>query len=258
MSSASGTRQSAEAFTIGTNAGEPDAGLYFNGQFPGICARRGTLGDIAELIAQTARENPGLPALTGNLARAHVQGGNMEDARRLLDDFARSGFDPPLDFLWLIGMAGWAEVAIACRDPQYAGPIFDRLAPWADQLTYIDLVTEGPVSLYLGGLAAVLGRYDEAEAYFTKSADFCGRTAAKCFAAQTDLWWGSMLAERGAPGIAGSPPGTGPPVPRLAQFTHAANRRDHRSKQRDRSGYRGQAGRGRVPRGARRPPDRPR
>ena len=192
----------AEAFTIGSNAGEPDVELYFNGEVLGICARRGTLGDIAELIAQTARENPGLPAMVGNLARAHVQAGKIDDARRLLDEFARSGFDPPLDFLWLVGMVGWAEVAIVCRDPQYAGPIFDRLAPWADQLAYIDLGTEGPVSLYLGGLCAVLGRYDEAEAYFTRSADFCERAAARCFAAQTDLWWGTMLAERDAPGDA--------------------------------------------------------
>jgi hypothetical protein len=192
----------AEAFKIGTDAGEPDAGLYFNAAFLGICARRGTLGDIAELIAQTARENPGLPALTGNLARACVQEGNIDDARRLLGEFARSGFDPPLDFVWLIGMVGWAEVAIACRDPEYAGPIYDRLAPWADQLANIDLATEGPVSLYLGGLAAVLGRYGEAEAYFAKSAGFCERAAARCFAAQTDLWWGTMLAEHDAPGDA--------------------------------------------------------
>jgi hypothetical protein len=81
-------RLAAEAFDIGTNAGEPDAGLYFNGQVLGLCARRGTLGDIAELIAQTARENPGLPALVGNLARAYVQVGNIDDARRLLDEFA--------------------------------------------------------------------------------------------------------------------------------------------------------------------------
>jgi tetratricopeptide (TPR) repeat protein len=195
-------RLAAEAFDIGTNAGEPDAGIYFNGQVLGICARRGTLPDIAELIAETARDNPGLPALIGNLARAYVQGGNMDGARRLLDEFAQSGFDPPLDFLWLIGMVGWAEVAIACRDPEYAGPIFDRLAPWADQLSYMDLATEGPVSLYLGGLSAVLGRYGEAEAYFAKSADFCQRAGSKCFAAQTDLWWGMMLAERHASGDA--------------------------------------------------------
>jgi class 3 adenylate cyclase/tetratricopeptide (TPR) repeat protein len=190
----------AKAFDIGTSAGEPDVGVYFSAQVLGISARRGTLGNIASLIAQTASENPGIPALLGNLARAYVQGDKIDDARSLLEDFARSGFNPPLDFLWLVGMVGWAEVAIACRDPEYAEPIFDRLAPWADQLPYIDLSTEGPVSLYLGGLSAVLGRYIEADAYFARSANFCERADANCFAAQTDLWWGRMLVERNSPG----------------------------------------------------------
>jgi hypothetical protein len=192
----------AKAFNIGTSAGEPDVSMYFNAHLLGISARRGTLGDIAPLIAETVRENPGIPALLGTLARAYVQGAKMREARSLLEDFARSGFDHPLDLLWLVGMVGWAEVAIACQDPQYAQPIFDLLAPWAGQLSFIDLSTDGPVSLYLGGLSAVLGRYLEADAYFAQSAEFCERVGAASFAAQTDLWWGRMLAARDAPGDA--------------------------------------------------------
>ena len=52
----------------------------------------------------------------------------------------------------------------------------------------------------LGGLATVLGRYDEADAYFAQSAAFSDRVGAKFFAARTDLLWGRMLAERRAPG----------------------------------------------------------
>lgn len=190
----------AKAFNIGTSAGEPDVGMYFNAQVVGISARRGTLGDIASLIAQTVSENPGIPALLGTLARAYVQSGEISAARRLLEDFGKSGFAPPLDLLWLVAMVGWAEVAIACRDPQYAEPIFDLLAPWAEQLSFIDLSTDGPVSLYLGGLSTVLGRYLAAESYFAQSADFCERAGAASFAAQTDLWRGIMLAERNSPG----------------------------------------------------------
>jgi pentatricopeptide repeat protein len=189
-----------EAFTIGTNAGEPDVDIYFNAQVLGISARRGSLGDIAPLVTQAVSENPGIPALVGTLARAYVQGGKMDDARYLLEEFARSGFDLPQDLLWLVGMVGWAEIAVACQDVDHAGPIFDRLAPWADQLSFIDLSTDGPVSLYLGGLSAILERYDVADAYFAQSAGFCERFGISSFAAQTDLWWGKMLAERDAPG----------------------------------------------------------
>ena len=59
---------------------------------------------------------------------------------------------------------------------------------------------EGPVSLFLGGLASVLRRYDEADAYFTQSAQSSDRADAKYFAARTNLWWGIMLADRRDPG----------------------------------------------------------
>ena len=59
-----------------------------------------------------------------------------------------------------------------------------------------------PVSHYLGGLAGVLGRYDEADAYFSHSAAVSKRLGAKFFAARTDLWWGNVLARRNRPGDA--------------------------------------------------------
>jgi hypothetical protein len=62
------------------------------------------------------------------------------------------------------------------------------------------MTVEGPVSHYLGGLSGVLGRYDEAERFFTDAAAWCDRAGAACFAARTDLWRGRTLAERDAPG----------------------------------------------------------
>jgi hypothetical protein len=55
---------------------------------------------------------------------------------------------------------------------------------------------EGPVSHTLGGLATLLGRYDEADGYFAHSAASSERANAKFFAARTYLLWGKMLAER--------------------------------------------------------------
>jgi hypothetical protein len=57
-----------------------------------------------------------------------------------------------------------------------------------------------PVSYYLGELVALLGRYDQADTYFARAAQFNDRACAKFFAANTDLAWGNMLAERDAPG----------------------------------------------------------
>ena len=84
----------------------------------------------------------------------------------------------------LTGMVGYAEVCDRRRDPKYAGSMFDRLAPWPDQSSNIDLGTEGPISHYLGGrCATVLGRYEEAEAYFAQAAVLNDRVGAKFWAA---------------------------------------------------------------------------
>jgi hypothetical protein len=118
-----------------------------------------------------------------------------------LEEFAAADFDLPGDQAWITGMFCYAEAAIHCGDPKYAEPIFDQLAPWAEQSVASGSVTaSGVVSQSLGGLATVLRRYDEADGYFAKSAAMSARMNAKFFVAITDLLWGSMLAERKAEG----------------------------------------------------------
>jgi ATP/maltotriose-dependent transcriptional regulator MalT len=57
-----------------------------------------------------------------------------------------------------------------------------------------------PVASTLGALASVLGRFDEAEGHFAEANELMTRGDMQFFAAATDLWWGRMFAERGAPG----------------------------------------------------------
>ena len=190
-----------QAHQIGTDSGEPDAETIFGGQFIILSLQRGTMGELVPLIEQTVTDNPRLPVFTAALALAHGEADRTADARRLLEAFAAADFDLPLDQAWIIGMVCYADAAIECRDPTYAGPLFDRLAPWADQLAITGSVAaQGPVSHYLGGLATVLGRYDEADTYFAQSEAFSDRVGARFFAARTELLWGRMLAERRAPG----------------------------------------------------------
>ena len=99
-------------------------------------------------------------------------------------------------------MVDFAEAAIECRDPAYAGPLFSQLEPWAAQLPATGGSALGPVAHYLGGLATVLGHFAEADAYFARSAAMSQRMGAKFFAVRTDLLWARMLMQRGAPGDA--------------------------------------------------------
>jgi class 3 adenylate cyclase len=190
-----------EAFQIGTEHGEPDAAVIFGAQLAIVSLQRGTMGDLAPFIEEAAADNPGLPGFVAALAVAHAEGGRIDDAWALLEELATADFDIPMDGTWLTTMVSYSDAAIECRDPKYAAPLFDRLGPFADQWSTTSGPTvEGPVSLFVGGLATVLGRYDEADSYFAQSAASSERAKAKFFAARTELLWGRMLAERGGPG----------------------------------------------------------
>jgi class 3 adenylate cyclase len=191
-----------EALQIGTDCGQPDAALFYGGQLVVVSTQRGTLGELIPLIEQMLNESSAQArVLTAALALAHAEAGHTEDARRLLEEFAATDFDLPMDPAWMTGMFSYVEAAIHCKDAQYARPLFDRLAPWAEQsVAYGSVMASGLVSHSLGGLATVLGQYNEADSYFAKSSATSARMKAKFFAASTDLFWGSMLGERHAEG----------------------------------------------------------
>jgi class 3 adenylate cyclase len=193
-----------EALQIGTEGGQPDAATIFGAQLNIVCGQRGTQSELAPLIEKMASETPDIPRtfFISILAKAHVEGGRTDRAAELLAEFAAAGFELPLDQLWLTGMVDFAEAAIECRDPVYAGPLLAQLEPWAAQLPATGASALGPVSHYLGGLATVLGHFSEADACFARAAAMSQRMGAKFFAARTDLLWARMLMQRGAPGDA--------------------------------------------------------
>ncbi len=190
-----------DALQIGTESGQPDASTFFGVQFGYVSYQRGTLGELVPMLEQMMAEAPDIADVSrGSLALAHAEAGRLDDARRVLEEFAATDFDLPVDGNWSLGMISYALAASAVGDPRYAAPVFDRLEPWADQWATGGLSTSGPLTIFLGGLATVLGRYDDADGYFARAAESTARTGAKCSAALTDQLWGQMLAERNAPG----------------------------------------------------------
>jgi hypothetical protein len=161
------------------------------------------MGGLVPLMEQVAADNPGAaPTAISVIAEAHAEANRLDEARRRLENFASKGFELPIDMIWTAGMTMCAEAAIECREAKYAQPLLDRLTPYAHRLSYNPATAEGPVGHFLGGLAAVLGRYDEADTYFSQAAAFSNRVGAKFFAARANLSWAGMLAKRCAPGDA--------------------------------------------------------
>ena len=191
-----------EALRIGTECGQPDAATIFGAQFIVASGQRGTMSELAPLIEEMAAHTPDISRwlFASLLAKAHVEGDRTGPAATLLEEFAAAGFELPLDQIWLTGMVDFAEAAIEVGDPAFAGPLFDRLESLGDQLAATGGSALAPVSYYLGGLAAVLGRPDDADARFARAADISVRLRAKFFLAQTQLRWGRLLAGRDGPG----------------------------------------------------------
>ena len=191
-----------EALQIGTDSGQPDAIFIYGAQLGAVSFQRGTYGELAPRHRAGGRRRiPTSPASSSR--RWHSPMSKQATSTTLAACWSRPL--PPTSMFRSTGTGSalwpyYAEAAIACRDPKCSRTLFDRLAPWADQAPYPGLTVDSPVSHYLGGLATVLGRYDDADAYFARAAALNDRANAKFFAARNNLSWATMLAERNAPG----------------------------------------------------------
>jgi len=151
-------RLASECLAIGTDSGQPDADAIFAVQLLGVKANgnHGDLIPVIEQIGPTCRTWRRRRSTAHWLSRTWKSVGSKmpprarQVRRRRLRVAARLG--------WLLSIATYADVAIACRDREMAGPLFDLLAPFAGQLsTNGGATVDGPVSHFLGGLCTVLG-----------------------------------------------------------------------------------------------------
>ena len=189
------------ALQIGTECGEPDATTFFGVQYAVVAWQNGTMGMLAPIIEQMIVDNPGLPTIRASLAMACGEGAMFDECRHALAAFAATNYELRMDTAWINGMTEYAVAAINLGDPKYCVALYDLLAPWSSQFSSAGgLTAEGPVSLWLGELAGVLERHDDALAHLNASYVFCERYGAWFFAARTAFAQGVVLANRGASG----------------------------------------------------------
>jgi DNA-binding SARP family transcriptional activator len=189
------------ALQIGSDCGQPDATAYYGGQLMEIRTQQGRLGELTPLIAQLRADNPGVPALNAALAKAYLEAGERTEAMRLLDVAVSDRFASlPEDNAWMDAVVRYAGVAIELRTAAHAAPLLELLAPYHAMVPFQGLLVMEPVATYLGGLASVLGRNDDAESFFAEASDLCTRGEMKFAEAVTGLLWGRMLLVRQEPG----------------------------------------------------------
>jgi tetratricopeptide (TPR) repeat protein len=192
-----GEEVAAAALDVGTSSGQPDAFGFYAMQVMMTRLMQGRFGEVVSLVADAAEQYPAIPAFTAALASSRLDGGDEAGAKELIDRAGAASFSFPQDSGWLDAIVNYARVAIELGLADHAGALFERLAPFHDQVPTTGVVPYEPIAMYLGALAAVLGRYDEAETYFAEAEDLNTRGAMRFAEANTTMLWGRMLRQRG-------------------------------------------------------------
>ena len=188
------------ALEIGTESGQPDAFGFYGAEMIGVRRQQGRYGELVPFIERVAAENPALPVFRATLAEGHMEAGNVDTARQMLEAATTDLTSLPYDVVWIFAVASYADVATELRAEAPARLLLDLLAPFDDQVLFIGATAGSPVAHYCGSLESVLGLYDQAEAHFAKAAELNARGEMHFAAAVTHLRWGRMLSARGSPG----------------------------------------------------------
>ncbi|MGH9005974.1 MAG: hypothetical protein ACRDYV_22845, partial [Acidimicrobiia bacterium] len=193
-------READAILELGLASGQPDARLFWTlHQFP-IHLDRGRMAEIEDLMLEFRAALPNLPAWDGLLALMYSEMGRDGDVRRLLALMKAAGSDFHLDTTWLFGMAGFAGACAVVEDRDAAAVLLERLAPYGSLLaTSAWGLTLGSVVHSTAMLAAVLGRFDEADADFRAAEAIHQRIGAPAWLARTRLERARALLRRGAP-----------------------------------------------------------
>ena len=141
-------------------------------QYATLLRERGRLNEVEELMRWKVTGYPG-PAYGTALAMVLAEQGKADEARNTLADFGdgsiETGGEGVLQFMTT---AFYAETIMALGDRHRAESLYRAMAGAAGRVVamYHGIAIFGSGSLYLGRLATLLGRFDEADAHLTAAA----------------------------------------------------------------------------------------
>jgi DNA-binding SARP family transcriptional activator len=143
---------------------------------------------------------PDFPSWRLPLALMRLAAGEPEQARSELESFAASGFGRlRRDANWLATITLLAEICAALHEEAKAPLLYELLAPFSERRVVIGFaaVCRSSVSLQLGQLAALLGRWEAADQYFSAALTANRRVGARPALAHTRYRYARALLTRG-------------------------------------------------------------
>jgi class 3 adenylate cyclase/tetratricopeptide (TPR) repeat protein len=192
-----------EALEHGRQGQERDAVLTFGTQLAQIRIEQGRPREVLASARASAEHAPGIPLWRCCLALLYAQMGDTQAARDEFEGLAAMDFaDLPRDYVWLISLCMLAEVCAVLDDQRRAVSLYQLLLPFAARnlISSAGIVSLGPVSHYLGVLATVMRRWDQAVEHLEESLLWSGRQGAMVSAARSRVACARALLERARPG----------------------------------------------------------
>ncbi len=109
----------------------------------------------------------------------------------------------PRNQAWYAVMVLLSEASVYLADTERGQLLYRLLAPFAGRNALLDVhVCYGPVDRYLGKLATIMSRFDDAETHFKAAIALCSRMGSRLWLARTLLDYATMLARGPASGRA--------------------------------------------------------
>jgi class 3 adenylate cyclase len=159
---------------------------------------QGRLGELEGVVKGLAWQFAAFPAWRCALTFLLGELGRDVEAKSEFEALAATDFELPEDAHWLIGMTLLAESAVFLGDIARAEQIYERMLPYEG----INVVVQpgigalGSASLYLGRLAALMGRTHTAERHFEDALEMNRRMRARPWLAYAQCEYGRLLLRR--------------------------------------------------------------
>ena len=131
---------------IAVENSEPDALVFYGGQLAELRILAGREGEIIDVIAQAATDNPAIPAFRTGLAYLFAATGRYDEAVALLDEMLGELVSIPINPGWSIAVALLAQAASLTRHVDASRIVVQLLSPFTDQLVWTGSSDHGPAA----------------------------------------------------------------------------------------------------------------
>ncbi len=184
---------------IGLDSGQPDSMILYSALFATVRYQQGRFGELGDLIDSASTDNPELAMIRAGRLVVHLERGEVALARAGLEREAATGFDANEDVLRLTYLCFLAHVCARLGDEANAPVLLILLEPHTNKIETAAATAFFSTSTCAGMLAALLGRNDEADAYFVEAIQLVTEFRFPFLLASAQFEWARCLLARAPP-----------------------------------------------------------